>query len=210
MLILTRESGESRWDPSRPGHFQRPVQPDSKWSAHRGADRGIRSHLRISPPEGGLTKPSLILCDQARAQSELRFMRRRGQVSADIVRHVQQLVGECIDRWRPADRPSPGRRRRGKQRGAPIQHPGPAHRDRRVHRPMSAPVRPTPNRPCNLHKNVVPQAEAIPYNHASLHVLFRLNWSGEDSLPAHLIFEGRLSGMDRTYARNRTPRRFRI
>ncbi len=63
-----------------------------------GTDRGLRIHLRISPPEGGLSKPSVILCDQARAHSELRFLRRRGKVHQDIVRSVQALVGECIDR----------------------------------------------------------------------------------------------------------------
>ena len=63
-----------------------------------GTDRGIRHHLRITPPEGGLAKPSVIMCDQARAQSDLRFLRRRGQVSREIVSQVQELVGECIDR----------------------------------------------------------------------------------------------------------------
>ncbi len=28
-----------------------------------GTDRGIRYHIRVEPPEGGLTKPSVIMCD---------------------------------------------------------------------------------------------------------------------------------------------------
>lgn len=63
-----------------------------------GTDRGLRHHIRIAPPAGGLTKPSVIMCDQARSQSQLRFLRRRGHVTADLVRRVQELVGEFIDR----------------------------------------------------------------------------------------------------------------
>jgi mRNA interferase MazF len=63
-----------------------------------GTDRNIRYHVRVAPPEGGLSKPSVIMCDQARAQSEQRFLRRRGNVSLDTVRRVQAMVGECIDR----------------------------------------------------------------------------------------------------------------
>jgi mRNA-degrading endonuclease toxin of MazEF toxin-antitoxin module len=48
--------------------------------------------------DGGLTTPSVIMCDQARAQSVLRFLRRRGSVSRAVVEQVQALVGECIDR----------------------------------------------------------------------------------------------------------------
>jgi mRNA interferase MazF len=63
-----------------------------------GTDRNIRVHLRINPPVGGLAKPSVIMCDQARAQSILRFQRRRGEVPAGMLQRVQQLVGESIDR----------------------------------------------------------------------------------------------------------------
>jgi len=63
-----------------------------------GTDRNVRVHLRITPPVGGLMKPSVIMCDQARAQSILRFQRRRGAVPADILQQVQQMVGESIDR----------------------------------------------------------------------------------------------------------------
>jgi mRNA interferase MazF len=63
-----------------------------------GTDRNIRAHVRIAPPQGGLTKPSVIMCDQVRAQSEQRFLRRRGVVSAEILVLVQALVGTFIDR----------------------------------------------------------------------------------------------------------------
>ena len=63
-----------------------------------GTDRDIRLHVRIQPPEGGLTKPSVIMCDQARSQSVMRFRRRRGAVTSNTLRRVQALVGEFIDR----------------------------------------------------------------------------------------------------------------
>ncbi len=63
-----------------------------------GTDRGIRYHIRVEPPAGGLIKPSVIMCDQARAQSQLRFLQRRGSVSPEIVKRVQEMVAEFIDR----------------------------------------------------------------------------------------------------------------
>lgn len=63
-----------------------------------GTDRGIRYHVRPVPPEGGLSKPSVIMCDQARSQSVERFRRRRGSVSHETLRKVQAMVGEFIDR----------------------------------------------------------------------------------------------------------------
>ncbi len=63
-----------------------------------GTDRGIRYQLKVYPPEGGLVKPSVIMCDQARAQSVLRFRRHRGSVTPELVKQVQAMVAEFIDR----------------------------------------------------------------------------------------------------------------
>jgi len=63
-----------------------------------GTDRGIRYQSKVDPPEGGLVKLSVIMCDQARAQSVLRFRRRRGSVAPELVTRVQAMVGEFIDR----------------------------------------------------------------------------------------------------------------
>lgn len=63
-----------------------------------GTDRGLRYHLRIDPPEGGLKKASFIMCDQARAQSVQRFRRKRGVVSLELLKAAQAMVGEFIDR----------------------------------------------------------------------------------------------------------------
>ncbi len=58
-----------------------------------GTDRGLPNHLRIDPPEGGLTKPSVIMCEQVKSQSVLRFKRKRGEASPEIVAQVQRLIG---------------------------------------------------------------------------------------------------------------------
>lgn len=62
-----------------------------------GTDRGLRFHLPIKAPEGGLAKDSVLMCDQARSQSLLRFRRRRGSVSPELLRRVQEMVGMFID-----------------------------------------------------------------------------------------------------------------
>ena len=58
-----------------------------------GTDRGLPNHLRIAPPEGGLTKPSVIMCEQVKSQSVLRFKRKRGEASPETVAQVQRLIG---------------------------------------------------------------------------------------------------------------------
>jgi mRNA interferase MazF len=63
-----------------------------------GTDRGLTYHVSISPPEGGLTKPSVIMCEQERSQSSKRFLRRRGRVSDESLQHVRRIVGALIDR----------------------------------------------------------------------------------------------------------------
>lgn len=65
-----------------------------------GTDRNIRHHVRIAPPEGGLKKPSVLMCDQARSQSIERFYRFRGTVSQETLRLVQRKVAEIIDAYR--------------------------------------------------------------------------------------------------------------
>lgn len=62
-----------------------------------GTDRGIRYHVRLEPPEGGLTKPSVVMCDQVRAQSLQRFVRLKGVVSPATLQGVQRMVGSFID-----------------------------------------------------------------------------------------------------------------
>jgi len=55
--------------------------------------------VRVAPPEGNLSKPSVIMCDQARAQSIARFLKLRGTVSPEILQLVQRKVAEIIDAY---------------------------------------------------------------------------------------------------------------
>lgn len=57
-----------------------------------GTDRGLEYHVRVAPPEGGLTKPSIIMCEQEKSQSSQRFLRRRGTVADETLRQVQRIV----------------------------------------------------------------------------------------------------------------------
>jgi mRNA interferase MazF len=57
-----------------------------------GTDRGIRSHIPIQPPDGGLTKPSVILADQIRTISKARIGRRLGVVSRAKLEQVEEVL----------------------------------------------------------------------------------------------------------------------
>ncbi|MBA2470497.1 MAG: type II toxin-antitoxin system PemK/MazF family toxin [Chloroflexia bacterium] len=63
-----------------------------------GTDKGLSNQVRIAAPEGGLTKPSVIMCEQVKSQSLVRFQRKRGTVTAQTLETVQRLVGLFIDR----------------------------------------------------------------------------------------------------------------
>lgn len=56
------------------------------------SDRGFPSHVLISPPEGGLIKPSVIMTEQGRAIPKERLTRRYGTVSEATMQHVGQLL----------------------------------------------------------------------------------------------------------------------
>ncbi|MFP3905352.1 MAG: type II toxin-antitoxin system PemK/MazF family toxin [Armatimonadota bacterium] len=55
-------------------------------------DRGIPLHVRIEPPEGGVEKPSVILCDQIRTISTTRLHTRLGSVSPDTIRKIHERL----------------------------------------------------------------------------------------------------------------------
>lgn len=63
-----------------------------------GTDKGLSNQVRIEAPEGGLFKPSVIMCEQVKSQSLVRFQRKRGAVTSQTLESVQRLVGLFIDR----------------------------------------------------------------------------------------------------------------
>ncbi|MGH2532432.1 MAG: type II toxin-antitoxin system PemK/MazF family toxin [Thermomicrobiales bacterium] len=60
-------------------------------------DRGIPSHVPIQPPEGGLTSPSVIMCEQLRTFSVERLLRRRGTVSLATLREIEWRLRYLLD-----------------------------------------------------------------------------------------------------------------
>jgi mRNA interferase MazF len=61
-------------------------------------NRDVVLHYPVDPPEGGLTIPSVIMCEQVVAQSLQRFRRKRGEVTAETLAAVQAIIGMFIDR----------------------------------------------------------------------------------------------------------------
>ena len=57
-----------------------------------GTDRGFIFHHRISGRGAGLSKNSVAMCDQVRAISPLRFLRKRGNVSVETLAEIRRLV----------------------------------------------------------------------------------------------------------------------
>lgn len=59
-------------------------------------DRGLYYHVPIDPPEGGITKRSLIMCDQVKSQSIDRFLQFRGAVSDELLSESQRIIIEFL------------------------------------------------------------------------------------------------------------------
>ena len=55
-------------------------------------DRGIRSHIRIVPPEGGLTLTSFIMCEAMRSISRERLVKPIGVVSGTTMSDVENIL----------------------------------------------------------------------------------------------------------------------
>lgn len=61
-------------------------------------DRGMPTQVRVDPPEGGLSAPSYLMCEQIRAVSILRFRKMRGSVTELTLRQVEELIPWLIER----------------------------------------------------------------------------------------------------------------
>jgi mRNA interferase MazF len=62
-----------------------------------GTNRGIASHVRVDPPQGELSKQSVIMTEQIRAISKDRLDRRLGAVTAGTMRDVENLLRMLLD-----------------------------------------------------------------------------------------------------------------
>lgn len=61
-------------------------------------NRGLAYHLPLEPPEGGLTRPSLVMCEQVKSQSIRRFLQYRGTVSEDVLDEAQRISTHFFNR----------------------------------------------------------------------------------------------------------------
>jgi mRNA interferase MazF len=59
--------------------------------------RQIRSFLKISPPEGGLSQTSYIICDQLRTVSKERLGKRFGAISRNVLQEVERRLKFMLD-----------------------------------------------------------------------------------------------------------------
>jgi mRNA interferase MazF len=54
--------------------------------------RGVPAHILVNPPEGGLRRPSVVLCDAIRFVTKDCLISRWGTVSAATMGNVEQAV----------------------------------------------------------------------------------------------------------------------
>lgn len=54
--------------------------------------RGVRWHVPVSPPEGGLVANSFIRCENVRSVSKQRLKRLRGRVSGGTMQQVEDRL----------------------------------------------------------------------------------------------------------------------
>jgi mRNA interferase MazF len=55
-------------------------------------DKGIRSHVPVTPPEGGLKVPSFVKCEEPRTVSKDRLSGRLGIVTPSTMAEVEARV----------------------------------------------------------------------------------------------------------------------
>lgn len=54
--------------------------------------RPLRTHVPLSPPQGGIAKPSIILCEQVRTVEKSRFIRRLGTLPTEKMALVERAL----------------------------------------------------------------------------------------------------------------------
>jgi mRNA interferase MazF len=59
--------------------------------------KGVRSHVPVNPPEGGVRKPSYIKCEDVRSVAVERLTRRLGTVSGRTLQSVEFCLRVLMD-----------------------------------------------------------------------------------------------------------------
>ncbi|MDP9470329.1 MAG: type II toxin-antitoxin system PemK/MazF family toxin [Chloroflexota bacterium] len=60
-------------------------------------DRGVPFHVQVRPPEGNLTVPSVIQCDQLRVFAVEQLLRRRGSLAPDTMAEIEDRLRILLD-----------------------------------------------------------------------------------------------------------------
>lgn len=58
-------------------------------------DKGISTHIKIIPPEGGVTLPSFAMCEQVRSISRERLVKRMGKLRDQNI--LEKVRGWLLD-----------------------------------------------------------------------------------------------------------------
>ena len=58
--------------------------------------RGVPSHVKIAPPEGGLDVTSYALCEQMRSISKLRLVKKLGKINKSILADIRCWIIDLI------------------------------------------------------------------------------------------------------------------
>ena len=69
----------------------------------------LRTHVPVSPPAGGLQKPSVILCEQVRTLEKSRLRQFLGTLGGDKMALVERALALAVGRAEPEEklRPAP-------------------------------------------------------------------------------------------------------
>lgn len=59
--------------------------------------RGWPVHVPIGPPEGGILRPSVIMCEQLRFLSQARLRRPLGTVEPETLRAVESILRRLLE-----------------------------------------------------------------------------------------------------------------
>lgn len=62
----------------------------------RTGKKALRTHVPVSPPQGGITKPSLILCEQVRTVEKSRLMHRLGTLPPEKMALVERALAAAM------------------------------------------------------------------------------------------------------------------
>ena len=62
----------------------------------RSKKKTLRTHVTVDPPEGGLSRPSQVLCEQVRTLEKSRLSLYLGRLSADTLRRVDEALEQAL------------------------------------------------------------------------------------------------------------------